>query len=69
MQSHDTYFTLGVEDEELVVGPQQFAGVSDVDGCLLLVPRQHPDLDAGRVKGFDRLGDALLQTVFNARST
>lgn len=68
-KSHDSYFTLGIEDKELVIGLQQFARVGNVDSCLLLVPCQHPDLDAGFVKGIYRLGDSLLQTVFNASGT
>lgn len=69
IQSHYTYFTLGIEDKELVIWLQQFARISYVDSRLLLVPRQHPDLDAGSLKGFYGLRDSLLQTVFNASST
>lgn len=68
-QHHRAYFTLRIEDEELVIWLQEFACISYVDSCLLLVPRQHPDLDASFVKGFYRLGNSLLQTVFNAGST
>lgn len=68
-QHHRAYFTLRIEDEELVIWLQEFACISYVDSCLLLVSCQHPDLDASFVKGFYRLGDSLLQTVFNAGST
>lgn len=68
-QSYYTYFTLGIKDKELVIWLQQFARISYVDSCLLLVPCQHPDLDASFLKGFYRLGDSLLKTVFNTSST
>lgn len=67
--SHYTYFTLGIKDEELVLWFQQFARISYVDSCLLLVPSQHADLDSGFVKSFYRLRYSLLQPVFNASST
>ena len=68
-QAPRAYLTLCIEHEELVIGFQESACVRYVDSRLLLVPCQHPDLDASFVKGFYRLGDPLLQTIFNASST
>ena len=47
--------------EELHVGPIVSARRRDVDGRLLLVPRQNPDLDAGSAESHQRLFHALLK--------
>ena len=47
--------------EELHVGPIVSAGRRDVDGRLLLVPGQNPDLDAGSAESHQRLFHALLR--------
>lgn len=58
---------VGVQRNDLLLGVEQLAGVRDVDGRLLLVARQHPDLQAGIPQGRDGLGNAVLQTVLDAR--
>lgn len=58
---------VGVQRNDLLLGVEQLAGVRDVDGRLLLVTRQHPDLQAGIPQGRDGLGNAVLQTVLDAR--
>ena len=45
----------------------QTARVGDLDGRLLLVAGQHPDLDAGLAQLLDRLRHAVLQLVLDAR--
>ena len=47
--------------KELHVGPIVSAGRRDVDGRLLLVPGQNPDLDAGSAESHQRLFHALLR--------
>eukprot|EP01136_Pigoraptor_vietnamica_P044383 Opistho-1_new@21063 len=54
-----------VDDAEVHVLSQQPRGKANVDRRLLLVPRQHPDLDRGARERRDRVGHADLQLVFN----
>lgn len=49
-----------VEYDERHGGVQQPRGVSDVDGRLLLVARQHPHVDVGLQQRRYRLGDSVL---------
>ncbi len=44
-----------IADEQPHVLVEQPAAVADIDGRLLLVARQHPDLDAGARQSVDRL--------------
>ena len=41
------------------------ARVADVDGGLLFVARQHPDLDTGVLEVGNRLGDTILEKTGN----
>ena len=47
--------------KELHVGPIVSARRRDVDGRLLLVPGEHPDVDAGPPDVVDRLQDLVLK--------
>lgn len=48
---------------------EELAGETNVDGRLLLVTREHPDLDAGLGQLEDGLGHAVLQLVLDRCST
>lgn len=65
--SSAAHLRVSVQREDLLLGVKQLAGVRDVDGRLLLVPRQHPYLQASLPQGSDGLGNAVLQTVLDAR--
>lgn len=41
--------------------------VANVDGRLHLVPREHPELDAGLAKVGDRRGNVVLELVLDRR--
>jgi hypothetical protein len=56
-----------VEHDHVGVGRELARRVADVDGRLLAVARQHPDLDAGLRQLDDRLRHAVLQLVLDAR--
>lgn len=64
-----TYLRLGVQGDDLLVMVQQFAGVGDVNGCLLLVTGENPDLQACLSQFRDGFGDSILQAVFNPSGT
>lgn len=40
---------------------------SDVDGCLLAITSEHPDLDASHLESMDRIGNSFLQLVLDRR--
>lgn len=61
------YLRVGVERDDFLLGVEQLAGIRNVDGRLLFVPRQHPDLQPRRPQSSDGLGHAVLQPVFDPR--
>lgn len=61
------YLRVGVERDDFLLGVEQFAGVGDVDGRLLLVAREHPDLQPRRPQSRDGLRYAVLQPVLDPR--
>ena len=56
---------LGVYDDHGHVVLEELAGVADVDGGLLLVAREHPDVDVGLEELGDGLGHADLELVLD----
>ena len=53
------------EMEHFHVVGEMSSGEAYIDGRLLFVTGQHPNFNSGLSQRFDRLGDALLQSVFN----
>jgi hypothetical protein len=62
---HDVLLARLVDPEYLRALVEQFAGEADVYGRLHAVAREHPELDAGLPDRSDRVGDSVLQLVFN----
>lgn len=64
-----THLGLGVEGDDLLIVVQQLAGVRNVDGRLLFVARENPDLQACLAQLGNGFGDSLLQAVFDPGGT
>lgn len=64
-----THLGLGVEGEDFLLGVQQFAGVSNVNGRFLLVAGENPNLQACLTQLGNGFGDPVLQAVFDPRGT
>lgn len=52
----------GVHSVSLI---QQFAGICDIDCCLLFISRQNPELDSSLPKCRDGIWNPFLESVFN----
>lgn len=61
------YLRISVQRQDLLFGVDQLAGVGDVNGRLLFVAGQHPDLQAGLPQGSYSFGNPVLQPVLDAR--
>lgn len=61
------YLRVGVERDDFLLWVEKSAGVGDVDGRLLFVARQHPDLQPRLPQSCDGLGYAVLQPVLDPR--
>ena len=55
-------------DNDVVLAPNQVRTVSNGDGGLELVASGDPNLDPGLLEVCDRLGHAVLQTIFDGGS-
>ena len=58
-----------VDDQKGHILTDEFAAHADVDGRLLSISGQDPDLDAGRLKGVDGVGHTILQSILDGRRT
>ena len=56
-----------IDHVDLGFSTQHLAGVADIDGCLDLVSRQHPDLDPSVTHKRDRLSYLVLQFILDRR--
>lgn len=67
---HDGYYLrVSIKRDDLLLWVQQFAGVCDVNGSLLFISSQHPDLKASFPQRGDGLRDSILKPVLNTCSS
>lgn len=64
-----THLGFGVQGDDFLVVVQQFAGVSDVNGCFLFVTSKNPNLQACLTQFSNGFRDSVLQAVFNPSGT
>lgn len=58
---------ISIQCQGLLFRVQQLACICDIDGRLLFVPCQHPNLQAGLAQASYGFRDTILEPVLNAR--
>lgn len=60
---------VSIQCQDLLLGVQQLACVCNIDGRLLFVTCQHPNLQAGLAQGSYGFRDTVLEPVLNTRGS
>ncbi len=59
------YLRVSIKSDQLLLWVQQFTGIGNVDGSLLFISSQHPDLETCFPQRCDGLGNPILKSVLN----